>query len=95
MTTGFPPTTAASLSTLATGVPPGEHGVTGYTMAVPGFDRAMNALTWSLYGLGPRTKLLSDLPPEQFHRCRRLLNERPRLAWKAITWAAPSTGIPG
>lgn len=66
LTTGFPATTAASLSTLATGVPPGEHGVAGYTMAVPGFERAMNALTWSLYGLGPRTELLSDLPPEQF-----------------------------
>ena len=66
LTTGFPATTAASLSTLATGVPPGEHGMTGYTMAIPGFDRALNALTWSLYGLGPRTELLDALPPEEF-----------------------------
>lgn len=66
LTTGFPATTAASLSTLATGVPPGEHGMTGYTMPISGFDRALNALTWSLYGLGPRTELLDALPPEEF-----------------------------
>ncbi|HET9847813.1 MAG TPA: nucleotide pyrophosphatase/phosphodiesterase family protein [Candidatus Dormibacteraeota bacterium] len=68
LTTGFPATTAASLTTLATGVPPGEHGITGYTMPIPGFDRAMNALSWSLYGLGPRTELLQELPPEDFQR---------------------------
>jgi len=64
LSAGFPATTAASLSSLATGLPPGEHGLVGYTMALPGYDRAFNALTWSLYGLGPRVELLDEIEPE-------------------------------
>jgi hypothetical protein len=66
LTTGFPATTAASLTSLATGVAPGEHGLVGYTMALPGYDRAFNALTWSLYGVGPRVELVNELVPEVF-----------------------------
>jgi len=66
LTAGFPATTAASLSSLATGVPPGEHGLVGYTMALPGYDRAFNTLTWSLYGVGPRVELVDELVPESF-----------------------------
>ena len=57
LSAGFPATTAASLSSLATGLPPGEHGLVGYTMALPGYDRAFNALTWSLYGLEAITEM--------------------------------------
>jgi hypothetical protein len=66
LTAGFPATTAASLSSLATGLPPGEHGLVGYTMALPGYDRAFNTLTWSLYGLGPRVDLREEVVPEAF-----------------------------
>jgi hypothetical protein len=66
LTAGFPATTAASLSSLATGLPPGEHGMVGYTMALPGYDRAFNTLTWSLYGLGPRVDLRQEVVPEAF-----------------------------
>src|SRR2546423_4165255 len=66
LTAGFPATTAASLSSLATGVPPGEHGLVGYTMALPGYSRAFNTLTWSLYGVGPRVDLVGELVPESF-----------------------------
>jgi len=66
LTTGFPATTAASLSSLGIGVPPGEHGLVGYTMALPGYDRAFNTLTWSLYGVGPRVDLVDELVPEAF-----------------------------
>ena len=64
LTAGFPATTAASLTSLATGVPPGEHGLVGYTMALPGYDRAFNTLTWSLYGVGPRVELVNEVVPE-------------------------------
>ena len=64
LTAGFPATTAASLSSLATSLPPGEHGLIGYTMVLPGYDRAFNTLTWSLYGLGPRVDLIQELEPE-------------------------------
>lgn len=66
LTAGFPATTGASLTSIALGVPPGEHGLAGYTLALPGYDRAFNVLTWSLYGLGPRTDLIDRLVPEQF-----------------------------
>jgi len=66
VTAGFPATTAASLSTIATGLPPGEHGLIGYTLPLDGYTRAFNVLTWSLYGVGPRTVLLDQLVPEQF-----------------------------
>lgn len=66
LTAGFPATTAASLTSVSTGLPPGEHGLVGYTMALPGYDRALNALTWSLYGVGARTDLRDAIVPETF-----------------------------
>ena len=66
LTAGFPATTAASLSSLGIGVPPGEHGLIGYTMALPGYSRAFNTLTWALYGIGPRVGLLDEVVPETF-----------------------------
>jgi hypothetical protein len=46
MPVGFPTTTAASLASLGTGLPPGTHGVLGYEVAVPGRDQLLNALRW-------------------------------------------------
>jgi hypothetical protein len=66
ITAGFPSTTASSLGSLGTGLPPGEHGLVGYTFAVSGFDRPMNALQWELAGHGEPGRLLERLPPEEF-----------------------------
>lgn len=65
VTAGFPATTAASLPSLGTTRPPGEHGLVGYTMAMPGYDRLLNNLGWALYGVGPRTDLRPELVPER------------------------------
>ncbi len=46
VTCSVPSTTATSLTTLGCGVPPGEHGVTGYTFYEPSVSRVINALTW-------------------------------------------------
>ena len=46
LTAGFPATTATSLTSLGTGRPPGQHGVLGYQVAVPGQGRLLNALHW-------------------------------------------------
>ncbi|WP_046469083.1 alkaline phosphatase family protein [Allosalinactinospora lopnorensis] len=46
ITAGFPTTTATSLTTIGTGLPPGHHGIVGYQVAVPGSDRIMNQLRW-------------------------------------------------
>lgn len=45
-TCGVPSTTATSLTSLGTGLPPGSHGVVGFTSRVPGTDRVLNALFW-------------------------------------------------
>lgn len=46
-TAGVPSTTATSLTSLGTGLPPGAHGVVGYTARVPGTDTLLNHLQWS------------------------------------------------
>jgi predicted AlkP superfamily pyrophosphatase or phosphodiesterase len=46
LTAGFPSTTATSLGSLGTGLPPGAHGVLGYLVAIPGTGRLMNSLRW-------------------------------------------------
>lgn len=66
LTAGFPSTTAASLASLGTGLPAGEHGLVGYLLAVPDHDRLMNPLKWRLMGEGPKVDLLKEIVPEQF-----------------------------
>ena len=46
LTTGFPSTTAASIASIGTGRPPGEHGIVGYTVAIPGAGSLLNSLKW-------------------------------------------------
>jgi hypothetical protein len=46
LTAGFPATTVTSLSSLGTGLPPGQHGMLGYQVRVPGHDMLLNALRW-------------------------------------------------
>ena len=43
---GFPATTVTSLSSLGTARPPGQHGLLGYQVLVPGTGRLLNALRW-------------------------------------------------
>lgn len=42
----FPSTTPTSLVSLGTGVRPGEHGVLGFTLNVPGTDRVLTHIFW-------------------------------------------------
>ena len=42
----MPSTTATSLTSLGTGLPPGAHGLVGFTSRVPGTDQLLNALLW-------------------------------------------------
>jgi Type I phosphodiesterase / nucleotide pyrophosphatase len=46
LTAGFPATTVTSLSSLGTGRPPGQHGMLGYQVAVPGTSKVLNGLRW-------------------------------------------------
>jgi hypothetical protein len=89
ISTVFPSTTSASLASLGTGLPPGEHGLVGYTFAVPGHDRAMNSLQWDLYGIGPYLDLRAELRPEDFQPMPTLM-ERAGSAGVEITLVGPS-----
>ncbi|MCV7104100.1 alkaline phosphatase family protein [Mycobacterium palustre] len=42
----FPSTTPSSLVSLGTGARPGEHGVLGFTLNVPGTDRVLSHIVW-------------------------------------------------
>ena len=59
LTTNFPSTTPTSLASLGTGVPPGRHGVLGFTVNVPGTD---DVLTHILWGSEPDPLLWQPMP---------------------------------
>jgi hypothetical protein len=46
ITAGFPATTVTSLASLGTGRPPGQHGMLGYKVLVPGQNLLLNGLRW-------------------------------------------------
>ncbi len=46
LTAGFPATTVTSLASLGTGRPPGQHGMFGYQVAIPGQGMLLNGLRW-------------------------------------------------
>jgi predicted AlkP superfamily pyrophosphatase or phosphodiesterase len=46
LTAGFPTTTAASITSLGTGLPSGQHGIVGYTTRFNGLTEPVNWLTW-------------------------------------------------
>ena len=46
LTCGFPSTTATSMGTFGTGLPPGAHGLVGYEVLDPPRDVTFNELSW-------------------------------------------------
>ena len=42
----FPSTTPSSLVSLGTGAQPGEHGILGFTLNIPGTDRVLSHVRW-------------------------------------------------
>ncbi|MBD8045029.1 alkaline phosphatase family protein [Arthrobacter sp. Sa2BUA2] len=54
LSAAFPTTTAASLASLGTGLPPGQHGMVGYDVLDPGQDKVVNMLgNWDA-GVDPK-----------------------------------------
>lgn len=51
----FPSTTPSSLVSLGTGARPGQHGILGFTLNIPGTDRVLNHIRWR-----------DDPPPNQW-----------------------------
>lgn len=85
LTSGFPATTATSLASFGTGLPPGEHGLTGYTSWVEEVDDVVGWLTWS----GGAGDLREQLVPEAVQPHRTTF-ERAVDAGVEVTVAAPA-----
>lgn len=64
LTVGFPASTAVSLSSLGTGLPPGAHGMLGTSFRV-GDDQLLDALHWTTHGQPEAVDLREQYPPEQ------------------------------
>ncbi|MEM7094387.1 MAG: alkaline phosphatase family protein [Actinomycetota bacterium] len=60
ITTVAPSTTAAALTSISTGAPPGEHGIVGYKIRVGG--DTLNCLRWAT----GRGDARSSIPPREF-----------------------------
>ncbi|HLS78952.1 MAG TPA: alkaline phosphatase family protein [Nocardia sp.] len=90
LTAGFPSTTATSLSSLGIGAPPGEHGIVGYLMHVPGHEGLVNPLRWQLRGAepAPTRDLRTELVPERFQP-RPTAFERAAAAGVSVGQVAP------
>src|SRR5215475_11890764 len=46
LTCGFPSTTVTSLASLGTGLAPGQHGMLGHQVGIPGTGRLLHGLHW-------------------------------------------------
>jgi len=62
ITTAFPSTTVTSFATIGTGLPPGRHGLVGYSLALAGYERPINVLRWTVSGADMR----GEVVPEEF-----------------------------
>ncbi len=78
ITTVAPSTTAAALTSIATALPPGEHGIIGYRMAVDG--EVFNSLRW---GTPKRPDARKTIPPRMLQPYEPFLGHQPVLVTKA------------
>ena len=76
ITAAVPSTTTTSLASLGTGLPPGQHGLVGYTSRVPETGEILNALTWE-----------SDVAPRSF-QAKATLFEQARASGVAVSSVA-------
>lgn len=67
----FPSTTPTSLVSLGTGVPPGEHGVLGFTLNVPDTERVLIHIAWSPTNPGEPSPALWQPVDTWFQRLQR------------------------
>jgi predicted AlkP superfamily pyrophosphatase or phosphodiesterase len=72
-----PSTTATALTSITTGLPPGEHGVVGYRMNVDG--DILNVLRWQANGRDAR----ASIPPEKVQSHEAFGGQRPPVVTRA------------
>jgi len=72
-----PSTTASALTSIATGTPPGTHGVVGYRIAEQG--EVLNVLRWNT----PQGDARSRIPPERLQVVEPFCSQRPPTVTRA------------
>jgi predicted AlkP superfamily pyrophosphatase or phosphodiesterase len=77
ITTVAPSTTSTALTSIASGMAPGEHGVIGYRMSVEG--HVLNVLRWST----PDGDARKSMPPDGFQLHEPFGGERPPVVTRA------------
>lgn len=88
ITVGFPTTTATSIASLGTGLPPGQHGITGYTSYVPELGSVINWLGWQR--VGTTAELRDEFLPEKAQPNATCF-ERAEAAGVRVRQVAPTT----
>ncbi len=83
LTVGFPSSTATSLASLNTGLPPGGHGLLG-TMLRLSDEVVMNTLRWTEAGGGKPVDLRESFPPESVQPAPTLF-EQAKVAGVGVT----------
>ena len=87
ITTVVPSTTATALTSVATGLPPGEHGVIGYRINVHG--DVLNVLRWQT----DRGDARRAIPPEEFQPVVPFLGQRPPVVTRAEFEGSGFSGV--
>lgn len=77
ITTVAPSTTSTALTSITTGLPPGEHGLVGYRFAVHG--EVLNVLRWSTLAGDAR----ETIPPTKLQPLAPFLGQRPPVVTRA------------
>jgi hypothetical protein len=91
----FPTTTSTSLTTIGTGLAPGEHGIVGFSLAVPGDDRPLVTLTWSWERQDPRLDARDDVVPERLQPSATALEAAARQGLQVVTVLRPEFATSG
>jgi predicted AlkP superfamily pyrophosphatase or phosphodiesterase len=87
ITSVLPSTTSTALTSITTGLPPGEHGIVGYRMAVHG--EVLNVLRWAT----PAGDAHQSIPPAKMQVRSPFLGERPPVITRAEYKRSGFTGV--
>jgi hypothetical protein len=85
----FPTTTSTSLTTIGTGLAPGEHGIVGYSLAVPGHERRLVVLTWGWQRQDLDLDARAEVPPEGLQPAPTVLERARSSGVDAVTVLRP------
>ena len=77
ISTVAPSTTSTAMTSITTGLTPGEHGVIGYRVGVDG--QVLNVLRWAVGGRDSR----SSIPPDKLQSAPAFLGHRPAIVTRA------------